>query len=241
MMGSRETMAKSASRDLSISLPTRTSSTGTNTSSASPVSVLQVAVMCRRGASCSFEQSSWHTISPWCETFNIPVPSALPRRNISVSYMSAIFCNSGTSASFTAITMRSWDSLMKICQLKRSCAFKGAFSSQISPPDSLSISPAALLKPPAPQSVTNWIRPFSRAAMMKSPTFFSSMGLPICTAVWSSSWLAVVRLTLEKVAPLSPSLPVRPPAAMRMWPGFTSLAMSAIGITPMVPQNTRGL
>ena len=51
--------------------------------------------------------------------------------------------------------MRSWDSLMKICQLSISSTFNGAFSNQTSPPHSLSISPAALLKPPAPQSVTN--------------------------------------------------------------------------------------
>jgi hypothetical protein len=61
----------------------------------------------------------------------------------------------GQAFSSMAMTMRSWDSLMKTCQLSRSGAFSGAFSSQTSPPVSRSISPAAELKPPAPQSVTN--------------------------------------------------------------------------------------
>ena len=105
----------------------------------------------------------------------------------------------------------------------------------------LSISPAADENPPAPQSVANSINPNSRASRMKSAAFFSSIGLPICTAPWSSAWLLVSRAADENVAPFSPSRPVRPPTTTMARPGRMALAMSCCGMTPAVPQKTSGL
>jgi len=87
--------------------------------------------------------------------------------------------------------MRSWLSERKTSHDERPGSFSGAFSRNRAPPVPLSISPAADENPPAPQSVTNSINPSSRASRMKSAAFFSSIGLPICTAPWSSAWLLV--------------------------------------------------
>ena len=237
MMGSRETMAKSpitVSRDLFRSLSGRgwpvSALPGVNTDS----SFLM-------GASCSLELSRQQTSSPLCQTFRIPVSSEWPRTVSSVWKVSASFRSSGRSFSSTAMTMRSWDSDRKISQEMSPGSLRGALSRKISPPVTESISPAAEEKPPAPQSVMKTMRPRSRASRMKSSVFFSSIGLPICTAVKSSSWEASSRAAEENVAPLRPSRPVRPPMTMTLRPGRISFRMSPRGITPAVPQKTRGL
>ena len=65
----------------------------------------------------------------------------------------------------------------------------------------------------------------SRAARMKSAAFFSSIGLPICTALWSSAWLSPVSEAEENVAPFKPSRPVLPPTTMIFKPGRIDLSM----------------
>ena len=110
--------------------------------------------------------------------------------------------------------MRSCASLIQISTGLRPAYFSGARSSQTSAPTSSPISPTALEKPPAPQSVTAVNSSRSRACRIVSRTFFSSIGLPICTApprhsVSDSS----CSVSLENVAPWMPSRPVRPPTA----------------------------
>ena len=66
----------------------------------------------------------------------------------------------GHLSSGTARTIRSWASLIQISVYESPSYLSGAFSSQTSAPISAPISPTALEKPPAPQSVTAVIQPF---------------------------------------------------------------------------------
>ena len=70
------------------------------------------------------------------------------------------------------------------------------------------ISPMLDDNPPAPLSVIQLNRPWSRASMMKSLIFFCVMGSPICTAVAGDP---SCNSSEENVAPWMPSLPMRPP------------------------------
>ncbi len=78
--------------------------------------------------------------------------------------------------------MRSWASEIQISVYERPSYFSGTRSSQTSAPIFSPISPTALEKPPAPQSVTALYSPRSRAASSTSSSIFSVMALPICTA-----------------------------------------------------------
>ncbi len=100
----------------------------------------------------------------------------------------------------TASVMRSWDSLIQICQGSRPGYFSGTRSSSTThPPHSRAISATEHESPPAPLSVMLLYRPASRASlMMASENFFCVIGSPICTAVAGEPEL---RASDENVAP----------------------------------------
>src|SRR5262245_14538965 len=110
-------------------------------------------------------------------------------------------CSRGHLYSGTARTSRSGAALIQISVYERASYFSGAVSSHTSAPISAPISPTALEKPPAPQSVTALYSPSSRAVSSTSSTIFSVMALPICTAPPLVFSLSCVSSTLENVAP----------------------------------------
>ena len=112
----------------------------------------------------------------------------------------------------------------------------GARSSHTTAPISSPISPTALLKPPAPQSVIAWNKPRSRAASTTSSIIFSVIALPICTAPPDSVSLSLVSSAELNVAPWMPSRPVRPPTATMRSPARGSLCDLSRGIRPTLPQ-----
>jgi hypothetical protein len=70
---------------------------------------------------------------------------------------------------------------------------------------------------------------------------FSVTGSPICTLAPATSPVVASIVALEKVAPLMPSRPVRPPRTTTRSPGAGPRGSGWSAATPMQPQNTRGL
>ena len=97
--------------------------------------------------------------------------------------------------------MRSCDSEIHISHGARPEYLSGAFARSTYTPVAEPISPTAEEKPPAPQSVNVRIKPRSRAASNASVNRFSSIGLPICTALALTDFVSAVMCPLEKVAP----------------------------------------
>ena len=140
--------------------------------------------------------------------------------------------------------MRSCASDNQISQGCKPGYFNSARSSCTFAPKPSLISPTALEKPPAPQSVRDEYKPSNLACRITSWTCFSVIGLPICTLAPAMSAVLVSISKLEKVAPRKPSRPVRPPSAIIKSPGlaFNGLVLrSLVGKIPRHPANTSGL
>ena len=97
--------------------------------------------------------------------------------------------------------MRSWASEIQISVYDKPEYFSGARSSHTTAPIDSPISPTALEKPPAPQSVMALNKPRSRACSTTSSTIFSVIALPICTAPPESESLSLVSSAELNVAP----------------------------------------
>jgi hypothetical protein len=108
-------------------------------------------------------------------------------------------------------------------------------------PSCAPISPTALERPPAPQSVIAWKSRCRAASSTKSVSVFSWIAWPICTEPPDWLSLALDNSTLENVAPWMPSRPVRPPATTTRSPGRTAASAECRGMMPTVPQKTSGL
>ena len=145
--------------------------------------------------------------------------------------------NSLSFSSGTDSTILSWLSDIHISQGCIPACFSSTPSRSTSAPVDWPISPTAELKPPAPQSVMHVYNPLSRASRIASAIFFSSIGFPICTALPGEVSSSIAE---EKVAPCSPSRPVRPPIKTILSAGLAFLDSIPLGIIPPVPQNTSG-
>ena len=121
-----------------------------------------------------------------CPTSLLPYRnSSRPESSNSPSTKASTFCDSHTFSSLaqfsfgTPNTMRSCASLNQISQGCNPGYFSSARSSWTFAPKPSLISPTALEKPPAPQSVSAEYKPSNLACRMTSWTCFSVIGLPI--------------------------------------------------------------
>ncbi len=125
-----------------------------------------------------------------------------------------------TSSRGTARTIRSWASEIQISVYESPSYFSGARSSQTSAPISSPISPTALEKPPAPQSVTAVIQP--AVAGGQQHVEHHLLGDRVADLHGAAGERLRSRWSVRRelnVAPWMPSRPVRPPTATIRSPG----------------------
>src|SRR5262245_57515623 len=144
---------------------------------------------------------SWPTVVPQYFSSSLPVGRNRPMTVASTFSLVHSASRRCQFSSATARTIRSCASLIQISVYVNPSYLSGARSSQTSAPISAPISPTALEKPPAPQSVTALYSPSSRALSSTSSSIFSVIALPICTAPQLVFSLSCVSSTLENVAP----------------------------------------